>query len=337
MSPETHNSYVYGIRFTKEGHEHSGRIRYVGKSVCPERRFENHMKPHSACRRIARSVAKHGAAAFSLEILETVSAETLEEADRLALAAEIRHIEFQNTALGPHGLNMTLGGEGARLTAAGKKKLSEVQKRRFADPTVLKEHREMVRRRNLDPVYLAKARAASAEVQARPEHKAKISANLKQLHQNPEFVARKIEGVRKSNKRPEVRAKQNEGQRRFNTPQVRLKKAELARNQHQDPVFAEKYSAGLRKKHSDPAYARRHAGQTKDRHKDPAFGRSARMGIHLHWAKQHDASGNAAAADRQRQSMIFLLAQAGRSPVEQRIVALAKEYLSQSPVAAGVA
>lgn len=340
-------SYVYGIRFSCPGHSHDGLIRYVGKAFHPTRRFRRHMNPREAHGRLGRSVAKHGQTAFSVEILEIVEAETREEADRLATAAEIKHIALQNTLLGLHGLNLTIGGDGVRLAGEAlelqrgrardnlrrilkrpevRQKLTDGTRERYKDPEYLARHRAWVKNRKKAHGYEERHASAMERLHGDPAHKRKISENLRRLRQDPDFNRKLGEQIAISNRDPQLRAKRAISIKAYNTEEVRGRKSALAAALHQDPTFAAKYAEGLKRKHADPEYAAKHAQQTRDRHRSGSLTIDAKIGIHLHWAQKHEAAGKSAAAHRQIESLRTLLAEAAH---ESRIKLLAQRYLDR--------
>lgn len=348
-------AYVYGLRFHKPGHPHDGLIRYVGKALNPARRFARHKSPSEGHGAVARAMRKHGTAAFTQEILQCLAASTLAEADALALEAERRWIARLNTAHGRYGLNLTEGGEGARLfgpalerqRAGAREHMRELHKRpdvlaqyskiareRFDVPGYLERWRAMVARRNADSAYVSRHRAAMQLLHSDPAHRAKISATLRATRQQPEFIEKWLPAVRAANADPVNIEKRAATQRRNATPEVRARKSAVATELHQDPEFSAKYRQGLSRKHADPVYAAQHAEQTRQRHADPVFGLQARAGIALHWAQKHQADGAHAAARAQIDKLVLLM---GQLPDSSRVKISARQYLDAIPMGSDMA
>lgn len=345
------HAYVYGLRFTKDGHPFTGLIRYVGKSLTPQHRFVEHMNEKYAHGRVARSVRKNGSAAFSLEILETISAPTRFEADASAYATERQYIAKLNTAHGEHGLNLTEGGEGFNLVGEALEKhriqsskiMREVQGRpevrakcallrtqRLADPKNKAAILDKITRARNSPQW----KIAMKKRHSDPVQQQKLSEAFKKLNSDPVFKQARAERNRKRNQDPEYRAKVSAGlvRRYMLHPEFREQKAAVARTQHQDPEFEKKYREGLRRKHSDPVYAAQHSSFSKIRHKNPALTLSAKIGIALHWAEKHRTIGNTEKMFYQIQTLSVLLEQALEYPEDSNLTKVrvdGLDYLSK--------
>ncbi len=87
-------------------HVATGR-RYIGKSIDVERRVKAHLSLNEPnCVRLHNAIAKHGAAAFTWNLLE----ECADDAD--AVEREVVWIRSLQTQ-SPNGFNLTAGGEGS--------------------------------------------------------------------------------------------------------------------------------------------------------------------------------------------------------------------------------
>ncbi|MFM0432350.1 GIY-YIG nuclease family protein [Paraburkholderia aspalathi] len=346
-----HAAFVYGIRFTKDGHPHTGLIRYVGKSTNPARRFGRHLRENSQSR-IHRAVIKHGAGCFSLELLEQCNGETRLAADAAALAREIHWIDALRTARDRHGLNSTKGGEGTVLTdevrelhaPRRRKMLNEIKSR----PEILEKMRSLAKSRAQEPTYGAHRAAILKRVWESPQYRANHSEAARKWHSDPENQKKHAERVRRQSQRPEIREMLVANLRAVNSnPAVRAKiratqkrmfaenpalveaKAETARALHQDPTYRAKRDAGIKAKLEDPVYMAERIALTKGRHSEsPAFVRSAKIGIHLHWHKSHAANGKLEAAAKQLSSLRSHLAEALKAGEASKIIVQATAYLS---------
>lgn len=322
-------AFVYGLRFSLSGHPHDGLIRYVGKTINPDRRMRQHMAGKDAGGRLARSVRKHGSGAFSMEVLATYRCATIEDAEACAFQGETEFIAIYDTADGDHGLNQTLGGDGARLVGearerqrlAAQAKLREILSR----PEVQQKHAERTRLRFADEAFRKSWQAYCNERSADPNYREKLKEAVRRrkseriswalfrrvcsLARSEADRQRSREQLIRINTDPDVRRKQIEGLRQYYRDEVhRKRKAETSRKLHKDPAFSRKYRAGIERRYSDPAKRAEHAATTSARHRaDPCFTLSAKLGIALRWAEKHRRSGNAAGLEKQLVQLRFLL------------------------------
>lgn len=342
--PDRFTSYVYGVRFFKPGHPESGKIRYIGKTVNPERRFRRH-RAAEGNGKLQRSVRRHGEECFTFEILLIVETDSQHLSEKLSYDEEIRLIRLMGTAEA-RGLNMTLGGDGFLLTDETRSRHAEISRTVLAEvksrPDVRAKYSQIATERhakNPDNLHSEKsiekrAKTLRDKYRSDPAFYEKRKAILDAARSSPKFIPATRERLIKMNKDPEVRARMAASLKVFNTDDVRREKAERAKAQHQDHYFRQKYDEGLRRKHSDPEYAAKHAAHTKSRHANPAFGRIAKMGIHLHWAKKHLDDGKVDAAHKQINSLRLLLSQCGTGADEARMVSATNQFLSIFEVSA---
>ena len=99
---------------------------YIGKTVRPEKRFEEHFyRKRSLNYAIHHAIKKHGKDNFHFEIIAET---TKEEVDSL----EIKLIAEHKTFIAEHGYNETRGGVGGEMSEDVKKRISETLKRKYA-------------------------------------------------------------------------------------------------------------------------------------------------------------------------------------------------------------
>lgn len=326
-------AYVYGLRFTQEGHPASGLLRYVGKSVNPRHRFRRHMNPRDNYGAVQRAVLKHGAECFGLEILAECRGQTIAGAERLSLDVEVAMIARHGTSSQPYGLNLTVGGEGTSLVGEARQRASAKSREVLAAvkqrPEVRAKYKELARKRSQRPGGLTALHSK--------ESQRRRAETLRRRHaEDPEFHQKMVEHMRsvsqldvtreaKKNRiqPPETasrKAKRESHYWKFRTNEARSRASSVAAAQHQDPAFSEKYRAGLARRYADPVLRAEHAEKSRERHrKDPAFGRAAKIGIALHWADRHLRDGKLDAASKQFQTLAFVLREAWADPVTPQV------------------
>lgn len=208
-------AFVYGIEFRKEGHAHSGMIRYVGKALDPERRFRRHMNPKDNYGYVQRSVSKHGPECFSLTYLAEARGDSKIEAEKLALQHEVRLIAYHNTALGKHGLNLTRGGEGTSLvgeaaerkrTASGKM-LNEIKKR--------PEVQEKLRQIAVEKAERSRQTGVPLPMHTPAAHHSRAATMRRKYREDPEFRANRLACLDVARASPAGRAAQVEHGKRL--------------------------------------------------------------------------------------------------------------------------
>ena len=338
--------YVYGLRFRKPNHPYDGMIRYVGKALDPWSRFSKHMSPTHSSGRVKRSVEKNGRECFSLEIMVKAYAHTKTDAEKTALKWEVEIISHLNTAKGKHGLNITIGGEGLSLVGEARARKRRINQRVMREikqrPEVIEKYRELGRERFRDPEYKARMMAiinspeniakskAALELRYQDEEFRTAQANrLRQITSDPEFQRRNGERTAKRNRDPAFIERNRVKQKiAHNTDEMRQRKSDIAKALHADPEFSARYQEGLKRRYADPANVASHAEHTRKRLENPAFSRSAKMGIHLHWAKKHFDNGKIEAAVDQVNKLRLLLAECTGDPQELRVMRLAEEFLN---------
>jgi len=143
-----------------------------------------------------RVVAKHG------RTVRVVASGLPEE---LALLAEVELIE-KLTRLGANLVNMTVGGDGARLTEEAEKRRQAAIRAAHLRPEVRAKQREISQRIAASPVTLSRRSAAIRAAYQRPEVRATIAANAR----SPKALAAHKVAMQK----PEVRAKLSAAQSR---------------------------------------------------------------------------------------------------------------------------
>lgn len=229
--------YIYGLVCPV-----AGVVRYVGKSIAPERRRAAHINAamrgdynHRTARWI-RKIAAVGLEPALIILHEVVAGERWQDIERAFIAsAEDRGWKLTNSTAGGEGLD-------------------------FIDPQAAAEYR-------------AKMSAAMSDLWNRPERRAQASERAKRIHADPEIVAaRKVslrralaqpetkERLRKSateiNARPEVRALKSAASKamwadpaerlrieRAFTPEVRAQMSALAKARWSDPIRGAKARA----------------------------------------------------------------------------------------------
>ena len=117
-------------------HIESGRL-YVGASGDVHRRIDQHFRAANwaVAQFLHRAIQKHGAAAFSWELLEECSTE------EQALAREMHWIAVLRTKA-PEGFNLTDGGDGVRGRI-----ITDESRRRMSESHIGKKHRESTKLR----------------------------------------------------------------------------------------------------------------------------------------------------------------------------------------------
>jgi hypothetical protein len=110
--------------------------------------------------------------------------------------------------LHPKGYNLMNGGEGSgSMTAPGVKRKSESLKAAFASPEAKQRISELQKRLWADPAEKAKRAAAISQAFADPETKAKLVAAQKRGNADPAAKARKSEIMKQRMADPEYRRK----------------------------------------------------------------------------------------------------------------------------------
>lgn len=338
-----HLCYVYGLYFEQAGHKYTGRVRYVGKALDPLRRFRAHMNSSQNYGRVRRSVTKNGSDCYSLVVLAKAKGKNQQEAEKLALKWECHFISHLQTATGRHGLNLTTGGEGLSFVGEAKRRHRIASQRTLREiiqrPEVRKKISDNAKKRLSDPYFREilwgeasskkKGDALRNKYRTDPAYREVRLQTLAIARVSPKAVEWAKKHIKFLNTDPDVRRRRADSVKRYNTDEVRSAKSATATALHQDPEFAQKYSDGLRRRYADPANVESHARKTRERHDNPAFVRSAKIGIHLHWAKKHLADGKSEAAARQIVSLRALLDQCGDDPNEIRVKLLAQSFLDR--------
>ena len=195
---------------------------YVGQTVRTlEQRIDQHKRRSESV--VSQAIKKYGWENFSAEILE--ECQTQEELDR----REIFWIAKLD-CIAPKGYNLNEGGSGGRTpTEETRKKASESQRKRYANPEAHRKLSIAQRKRFEDPA----------------EHE-KLSKAQKKYYQNPE--ARKKNSESKKNPSPEARANMSAAQkRRWADSKAREKKAEETRKYFAEHPEAREYLSKLNK------------------------------------------------------------------------------------------
>ena len=200
--------YIYGLRCPLVGV-----IRYIGKSVNPERRMSNGHLKDARLGNTDHHTARWLKKLLRLELLpELVIIEEVAEGERWQDAERrwIAHGREQGWPL----TNTTAGGQGLDFIdpaadAAYRKNLSRAMKelwnrperieeatqrslKAWADPEIRARHLASCIAAQNHPDIKAKLAIAKAEVQARPEVKAAKSAKMKAAWQKEEYRERKL-------------------------------------------------------------------------------------------------------------------------------------------------
>lgn len=144
--------------------------RYVGITANGyENRFANHIwhsrKQWSGCRALYNSMRKHGAKAFSVELLQI--AESLEHLNKL----ECEWIARLGT-LSPNGYNLTEGGGAGKFCEETKRMMSD----RLKGKPMNKKNKDGLKRAWADPEIRASRMAAIREAMNKPEVREAIGA-----------------------------------------------------------------------------------------------------------------------------------------------------------------
>ena len=185
-------------------------LQYVGQtSQTIKKRFNNHACNKSSL--IGQTIKEHGRENFTIDVIEIC--DTVEQANE----REKYHIAKFNT-LYPNGLNLTRGGREGGFSEATLKRMSEGQKRRYANP---EEHEKSSKAANREPLS--------------EEHKANISAGLKKHYSDPENIQKLCE-IRQKQYTPELRAQRaRESTGRKHTEETKKKQSESAKRRAQTP------------------------------------------------------------------------------------------------------
>lgn len=206
----------------------------------------------------------------------------------------------------------------------------ENAKKRACDPEWRAFLSEMIKERSLDPIAIHNHRAAMALLNSDPEFRARRVETLKKRSRDPLWRAKMADIGRKASRDPVLRKRRSvKMKEHYAEPQRREERRIEALALYADPAFAARRLEGIRKRYSDPKNLASHSAKTRARHKNPAFGRSGKMGIHLHWAKVHEAAGRLAAAEGQVEKLKALMAEAGHDPAELRVKEAAERYLEK--------
>lgn len=144
---------------------------YVGQTIRPEKRLQEHIKWHRYA--LGEAIQKYGADKFELVVLEACS--SLEETN----AREKYWIEVLGT-ISPKGYNLSPGGDGAgyRPSEEAKRKRSTAslgEKNPFYGKTHSKETIEKLKNRYISPETRAKISQAKKGRKAPPELREKLS------------------------------------------------------------------------------------------------------------------------------------------------------------------
>lgn len=254
MGTEQSVCYVYGLRFAMPGHRFDGMIRYVGKSLNPKRRWRQHQTGQFLHRgKLAQHLRKYGCGNFTLEILETCTADTKGDAERAAFRVEVELIALYDTCTGAHGLNTTLGGDGVvlegenleRQREAGLRKIREVHARIFADENFLKAQAARLDERRRDPIFHGKMVAGLRKRHADPGYRIRRLAAVAAARFSDDAVRRFNEGIKRRDSSPEQQARMKAAGSRLSN-------------------YREKATDGLRRRFkNDPEFAQAHVDRLK--------------------------------------------------------------------------
>lgn len=205
----------------------NGKI-YVGQTRRTlEERFKEHCQADSA---IGRAIRKHGKEKFKCEILETCK--TLEELNE----REKFWIKTFDCMI-PKGYNKTDGGQSTLLAEEVRhqiseslikfyeehpealEKISEEQKKRYADPEERAKAAERTRKVFEDPAIREKHAESQRKRFENPEEREKISATLTEHFSDPEERKKQSERLKKYYEdnpvTDEQRAKKSETQKKY--------------------------------------------------------------------------------------------------------------------------
>lgn len=314
-------SYVYGLVFRKEGHRSDQRVRYVGMTANPLKRYRQHTSHADSHGLIKRVIAKHGTECFVMALLVIARGQTQGEADTLALREEVMEIAARHTTKWPHGLNQTIGGEGCGLVGAAKEKHRRSTQKKSPEKRAI--YVAAAKRRMADPVKREIAHEALHSEESRrkraasrreyyathPEALLLQAERLAAVRRSPIGIQKNIDRLQSYREDPEMRERMRATMAAVHrTPEMRAKKSEIAAAQHQDPDFDRRYREGLAKRYADPKLRSEHGQKTRERFKsDPYFGRSSKIGIALRWAQTHLASGKTIDGAKQVENLRTLL------------------------------
>lgn len=240
--------FIYGLHCPI-----AGKIRYVGKSINPEKRLKRHLVDanvyHHYAARWLRKLASQGLRP-KLVILHVVAdGENWQEAERRVIA--------QARADGWPLTNTSAGGEGVLVLDP------EIERRRIAN-TRATWQREDVR--------LAQAERLR-EIHGRPEIKAANKKRMKELWKDPEYAQKISETVRAAYASDEARRAQSERSKRAHqNPETEAKRSSSLKAAWDREGAREKHVAALKRGHQRPEVKARKAEMTRLRHQnDPVY------------------------------------------------------------------
>ena len=191
--------YIYKISFP------NNKI-YIGLTTTS---IEQRHKEHKQCA-LGKSTHLIYNALRKYDMIETFELEQIDTADTLEelCEKEKEYIKQYNSHyIEGNGYNMTYGGEGTNgyiYTEDVKKKMSELQKKRFEDPEAIKKISESQKKRFENQEEKQKASSRTKKHFENPEAREKASERMKKhLQENPEFGNKISERQKKRFENPE--------------------------------------------------------------------------------------------------------------------------------------
>lgn len=189
-----------------------------------------------------KAINKYGWDNFDHVILE--SGLTKEEAG----VAEHKYIELYDSANDEKGYNLGLGGEGAgRHSQETRKKMSDTHKKMLATPEAREKLSQAQKKRYSDETVLQKQRALMRAIAKDPEIQEKINKKKRLRYQDPEQRRKTSEASKRYCANPEVREQMRQRSiERYKSPEAHLKTSEGNRRRWSDPEERKRQSERMR-------------------------------------------------------------------------------------------
>ncbi|MNQ92236.1 GIY-YIG catalytic domain protein [compost metagenome] len=222
----------------------SGTVRYVGKTVNPDKRLRSHV---SAAR---TGMYKHHTSAWIRKLLSVGLEPLIEVVDAVEDGERWQDLErrwiAEGTAKGWKLTNSTAGGEGLdyicpQAAAAYKANLSVAMSNLWNLPERRQENRIRSLRAWADPDVTARRKASQQVAREAPDTKAKYVAAGKEIGSRPEVKEKRSKSLKAAWADPERKERWVAA---TTTPEVKRKQSEAKLASWKDPEFIAKQAAG---------------------------------------------------------------------------------------------
>ena len=166
-----------------------------------------------------RAILKYGWSNFQHEVFEVESEEEM-------YRKEVELISFYHSNDPRYGYNHSSGGEksasGCIRSEESRKKQSEDNLKRWADPEYRKRVSETIKERCNDPEVRRKRSEIQKKVHSDPEYRRKMSEAAKKSHSDPEYRKKISEAAKNRWSDPELRRKMSKARKGKPQPKVKI-------------------------------------------------------------------------------------------------------------------